>query len=110
MDLKQIASVRRAISRARNSGRRVRYSKFVKDTVTSWIASGESPNEVASTVGIGLQTVTAWSSNVENRFRQIQVLQSEPMSNRRLSATLANGVRFTSPSIDLLIETLERFK
>ena len=110
MDSKQIASVRRAISRAKNSGGRVRYSKFVKDTVTAWIRSGESPAEVSSTVGIGLQTVTAWSSDVENKFRQVQVLQADPMSNRRPSATLANGVRLTSPSIDLLIETLERFK
>ncbi len=110
MDSKQIASVRRAISRARNSGHRVRYSKFVKDTVTAWITSGENPSEVSSTVGIGLQTVIAWSSDIENRFRQVQVLEAEPMSNRRLSATLANGVRLSSPSIDLLIETLERFK
>lgn len=110
MDSKQIASVRRAKSRARNSGRRVRYSKFVKDTVTSWIASGESPNEVSSTVGIGLQTVIAWSSDIENRFRQVQVFQTDPTLSRRVRATLANGVRLSSPSIDLLIETLERFK
>ena len=110
MDSKQIASVRRAISRAKNSGRRVRYSKFVRDTVTSWITSGESPAEVSSMVGIGLQTVTAWSSDVENKFRQVQVLQTEPMSTRRLSARLANGVRLSSPSIDLLVEALERFK
>lgn len=110
MDSKQIASVRRAVSRARNSGRRARYSKFVKDTVRSWIADGESPAEVSSTVDIGLQTVIAWSSDIENKFRQVQVLRAELTSNRRLSATLASGVRLTSPSIDLLIEALERFK
>lgn len=34
MNSKQMASFRRAISRARNAGGRIRYSKFVKDTVS----------------------------------------------------------------------------
>lgn len=110
MNTKQVGSVRRAISRARGAGSRVRYSKFVKDTVTSWLRDGESPSEVSMMIGIGQETLIAWSKDGENTFRKVQVSLDPPILNARASARLTNGVRVIAPSIQILIETLEFFK
>ncbi len=109
MNPKQIAAVRRVVSRAKNSGNRVRYSEFVKETATMWLRDGESPSEIAAMVGIGLQTLTKWADDVEDNFRKVCVAAPGP-SNPEVTATLSDGVRIVSPSIEQLIEALEFFK
>lgn len=109
MNSKQISSVRRAISRARNAGGRLRYSAFVKNTVTSWITSGQSLSEISALIGIGPQTLMAWSIGIENKFRMLDVTADQPIA-QTVAVTLSNGVEISCSSIDLLIDTLERFK
>ena len=107
MDSKLLSKVSMSVSRSRNSGGRVRYSKFVKETVSAWLESGQSPASVAARTGIRPQTIGRWFEKPEAAFRRLEV---KPVGAQDLTVRFASGVRIVSPSVDLMIATLEFFK
>lgn len=109
MDAKQVGKIRMSVSRAQNSGGRVRYSPFVRREVEQWLQAGESAEAVAEKSGIGLQTISRWSEEITTDFRRVDV-KSEGSFKLKLVLRFENGVRISAPTTELMIETLRALK
>jgi hypothetical protein len=109
MDAKQIGKIRMSVSRAQNSGARVRYSPFVRGAIEQWLRSGESIEVIAVQSGIRPQTISRWSEQIEVRFQRVEVTKSDP-APQNLVLRFASGVRISAPTVELMIETLKVLK
>jgi hypothetical protein len=112
MDLKQISNVRRAVSRAKNAGCRVRYSDFVRRSALEWLRAGQGPAEIAERTGIGLQTLMRWSGSAvgDDSRRLDPATTAKTPATGEISVEFANGARLMCPSVDLLVKMLEFFR
>jgi hypothetical protein len=109
MNSKQIGVVCRAVSRAKNSGGRIRCSAFVRETVVSWMSAGEGPRVIEASVGIDISTLMRWSEGAANKFRRIEVTP-ELQPPLKFTVIIPSGAELSAPSVAQLIEALELFK
>ncbi len=107
MKSKQVGKARMSITHMRSPGGRGRYSGAVRANVSAWLRSGESPTVIAEKTGIGIQTLIRWSEASVSGFRRVNV---QPKPESEVTARLSNGIRISSPSIELMIRTLESLK
>lgn len=107
MDSKQVGKIQMSLSRTRKAGGRGRYSGAVRATVSEWLRLGENPAAIAKKTGIGIQTLFRWSEAPVSEFRRVEV---RPKCENEVTARLSNGIRISSPSLELMIRTLESLK
>jgi hypothetical protein len=98
-----------SVSRAQNVGRRVRYSSFVRREIEQWLRAGERVETVAEKTGIGLQTISRWSEQINSDFRRVEIKSQSP-SSQKLILRFENGVRISTPTTELMIEMLKVLK
>jgi transposase-like protein len=109
MDAKKIGKIRMSVSRAQNSGSRVRYSPFVRNAIEQWLRGGENVAQVADKTGISFQTILRWSEQIAPDFQRVEIKSQNSLS-QALVLRLENGVRISAPTADLMIEMLKALK
>ena len=109
MDAKQIGKIRMSVSRAQNSGGRVRYSPFVRREIEQWLREGERVESVAEKTGIGLQTVTRWSEEITSDFQRVEIKSLGPAAPK-LTLRFESGVRISTPTAEQMLEILKVLK
>lgn len=95
MDAKQIGKILMSVSRAQNSGGRVRYSPFVRREIEQWLQASESAEAVAEKSGIGLETISRCSEEINADFRRVDVKSETPFKSK-IVLRFENGVRISA--------------
>ena len=110
MAANKISDIRRAVSRLRNSGGRIRYSTFVRGEVLKLLRRGQSVTALADETGIGVPTLMRWSSEIEPGFRSLKVSKSPKPPEVSVVATFSDGLHLEAASVAQLISVLERLR
>ncbi len=110
MNSNLVSKVRRAVTRSRRAGGRMRYPQLAQRAAVRWLGKGHSPATIAEATGIGVQTLTRWSQSMSGDFRRVSKMAVAQPASTEISVEFANGVRMIYGSLGQLAETLEFFK